>query len=184
MLPYGQISHSTRPGRTSSPADKAVTAEGAASPSPLHMFGEIASSAYQHGTFTFPPTLPLFHPPSHLALSHGSSLNYLNYILLLLLGSPNVSHPAISGTFSLYQTAKKHSCSFLLPELPNLSLAQTLEKTWVEIVTWCVEGTAMRVTTQIRKRPRFYEHGGKHKSSILRAQIKMSRVWVCVRVCV
>lgn len=63
LLPHGEFSHSTRPGRRRSPpADKAVAAEGAASPPPLHMFAEIGSSAYQRGTFTFfpLPALPLW----------------------------------------------------------------------------------------------------------------------------
>lgn len=67
LLPHGEISHSSSPGRRSPPADKAVAAEGAASPPPLHMFAEIGSSAYQCGTFTFSPypsSLPSFLPPS------------------------------------------------------------------------------------------------------------------------
>lgn len=90
------------------------------------------------GHLLFSPTLPpsLVTPPSHLALSRGSSLNYLNYILiLLLLGSPNVSHPAISATFTLYRTAEIRSLPPLLALAPGaaaralLLCAETLEKT-------------------------------------------------------
>lgn len=87
------------------------------------------------GHLLFSPTLPpsLVTPPSHLALSRGSSLNYLNYILiLLLLGSPNVSHPAISATFSLLSNGGDTLLLALAPGAAARALllcAQTLEKT-------------------------------------------------------
>lgn len=106
------------------------------------------------------PSLPfsLVTPLSHLALSRGSSLNYLNYILILLLGSPNVSHPAISGTFSLYRTTEIHSLPLLIPAAgaaASALYADIGKDIRVEIVTTCVEGcsahlrkegTEMRVT--------------------------------------
>lgn len=160
LLPHGEISHSTRPGRRrrrSPPADKAVAAEGAASPPPLHMFAEIGSSAYQRGTFTFspyPPSLPpsLVTPPSHLALSRGSSLNYLNYILiLLLLGSPNVSHPAISATFSLLSNGgdtlpPPGAAARALPAL----CADIGKDIRVEIVAACAAGCSARLGKEVR----------------------------------
>lgn len=108
------------------------------------------------GHLLFPPTLPpsLVTPPSHSALSRGSSLNYLNYILiLLLLGSPNVSHPAISATFSLLSSggdtlppAPPRSCS----RSGRALCADIGKDIRVEIVAACVAGCSARLRKEVR----------------------------------
>lgn len=122
LLPHGEISHSTRPGRGGGVFR--LIRPSLLKELLLHRrsicLQRLALLLINAGHLLFSPTLPSFHPRSlvtplsHLALSRGSSLNYLNYILILLLGSPNVSHPAISGTFSLYRTMEIHSFPLLI----------------------------------------------------------------------
>lgn len=112
------------------------------------------------GHLLFSPTLPpsLVTPPSHLALSRGSSLNYLNYILiLLLLGSPNVSHPAISATFSLLSNggdtlppSPPRSCSRSGRSRASALCADIGKDIRVEIVAACAAGCSARLRKEVR----------------------------------